>query len=190
MTEKNTETTPNSSDKGPSIKNGTNNAPMDPGTKLWEGGYSPKAMIGTLLLVAAVSIALIAGAVVFQSAGAIVWQVAIGVIVALWLLSSGLYLYRRWGTHYQLTSQRFIHQRGLLTRTTDRIEVIDIDDVTFTQGIVDRFLGTGTIKITGSDRTDPELSLLGIDEVNRIATLIDDVRRKERHRRSIHIEAV
>jgi hypothetical protein len=73
---------------------------------------------------------------------------------------------------------------------TDRIEVIDVDDVSCEQGIVERMLGVGTIRIQSSDRTHPELSLLGIENVRQVAELIDDTRRKERQRRGLHIEAV
>jgi hypothetical protein len=48
----------------------------------------------------------------------------------------------------------------------------------------------GTIHISSSDRTHPELLLLGIDDVKRVADLIDDVRRKERRQRGLHIEAI
>jgi membrane protein YdbS with pleckstrin-like domain len=92
--------------------------------------------------------------------------------------------------HYELTSQRFIHQTGILTRATDRIEVIDIDDVSFTQGPVQRMLGVGRITVTSSDRSHPLLHMIGIGDVKSVAGLIDDVRRKERRRRSLHIEAI
>ena len=92
--------------------------------------------------------------------------------------------------HYQLTTQRFIHKSGILKRVTDRIEVIDIDDVTYEQGIVQRMLGVGKIRITSSDRSHPELVLSGINDVATIADLIDDTRRAERRRRGVHIETI
>jgi hypothetical protein len=73
---------------------------------------------------------------------------------------------------------------------TDRIEVIDIDDVTYEQGLVQRMLGVGTIRIASSDRTHPELVLSGIDGVQQVADTIDDIRRKERRKRGLHIESI
>jgi hypothetical protein len=67
--------------------------------------------------------------------------------------------------------------------------LIDIDDVAFSQGLIQRMLGVGTIRVTSSDRSHPTLALLGIDEVDRVSGMIDDARRKERRRRSLHIEA-
>ena len=165
---------------------------IPPERSLWEGGYSPKAMYGSWVLTVLATIGILVGGFFFatgESQGTI-WMV-LGIIIALlWIYVIGLFLYRRIGMSYELTTQRFIHQAGILLRTTDRIEVIDIDDVSFTQGIIQRMLGVGQIRISGSDRTHPELVLHGIDQVEKIATLIDDVRREERRRRSLHIEAI
>ncbi|MCA9133546.1 MAG: PH domain-containing protein [Planctomycetales bacterium] len=158
--------------------------------KLWQGGYSPKAMYGTWMLCGVSSIALLVAVGLLAAEQQTVWLVVGAVILVGWAFALGLYLYRRFSMHYELTTQRFVHQTGLLSRRTDRIEVIDIDDVSYTQGIVQRMLGVGTITLTGSDRTHPELTLQGIDKVPEIAGLIDDVRREERRRRSLHIEAI
>ena len=76
------------------------------------------------------------------------------------------------------------------SRTSDRVEVIDIDDVTVHQGFIERMLGVGTIRIASSDRTDPELVLPGVDQVRAVADVIDNTRRAERQRRGLHIESI
>ena len=157
---------------------------------LWEGGYSAKSMYGVWLLSAIVTIALLIAMGLYAKGENTPWMIAATCIVLWWCFVIGLYLYRRLSMHYELTTQRFIHQSGLLLRQTDRIEVIDIDDVSYTQGIVQRMLGVGTIRLTGSDRTHPELVIKGIDGVPKVASLIDDVRREERRRRSLHIEQI
>lgn len=154
---------------------------------IWAGGYSPKAMIGTWILCGLISVAVLVVSLLTE------WppiMVALIAIVVLWVVAASVYGYRRLGVAYELTTQRFIHQAGLLSRRTDRIEVIDIDDVSVRQGPVQRVLGVGTIEITSSDRTHPLLKMNGIDEVKKIAGTIDDIRRKERRRRSLHIEAI
>ncbi len=157
---------------------------------LWKGGYSGKAMYGTWLFSALGTILALVGVGVFSGAQQTVWLIVGAILLLWWCIAIGLFIYRRLGVHYELTTQRFIHQTGILVRQTDRIEVIDIDDVSYTQGIIQRMLGVGTIRITGSDRTHPELTMYGIDKVPEIASLIDDVRREERRRRSLHIEAI
>ncbi len=157
---------------------------------LWKGGYSPRAMYGTWAIVAALTVVALVLVALFASEQRNVWLITGSGILIGWCLAIGLYIYRRLGMHYELTTQRFVHQNGILVRRTDRIEVIDIDDVSYTQGIIQRMLGVGTISITGSDRSHPELLLRGIDRVPEIASLIDDVRREERRRRSLHIESI
>ncbi|MFK7738619.1 MAG: PH domain-containing protein [Pirellulaceae bacterium] len=165
---------------------------VPPERSLWKGGYSPKAMYGAWVISGLATIGLIVAGVMFATGdnASTIWMVIGTIIIAWWVITIGVYIYRRIGMHYELTTQRFIHEAGILMRTTDRIEVIDIDDVSFTQGIIQRMLGVGKIRITGSDRTHPELVLYGIDKVPEIASLIDDVRREERRRRSLHIESI
>jgi uncharacterized membrane protein YdbT with pleckstrin-like domain len=155
---------------------------------LWEGRYSSRAMYGTFILAAVVSLATAGVAIAFGWMGAwLIWGAA---LVIVW---GGLVLtmfYRQLNCKYLLTTQRFIHETGILKRITDRIEVIDIDDVSFEQRVVERLFGVGSIKITSSDRSHPELVLVGIEDVKNVADTIDDVRRKERRRRGLHIEAI
>ena len=120
----------------------------------------------------------------------ITWLAAGAIVAVLWLVLIVQYLIERWSVSYALTTQRFVHQRGLLKRVINRIEVIDIDDVTVEQGFIERMFGVGTIKLLSSDTSDPTLVLRGIDDVKRVATLIDDARRDERRKRGLYMEAV
>lgn len=160
---------------------------------IWQGSYSSKAMIGSWITAAIVSLVALVAAGLLSASGAVsgaAWFVAGAVIVVLWTYLGSIFLYRRWSVRYTLMAQRFVHESGLLARRTDRIEVIDIDDVTVKQGPVERVLNVGTIELVSSDRTDPSLILIGIDDVNKVASLIDDARRVERRKHSLHIEQI
>jgi uncharacterized membrane protein YdbT with pleckstrin-like domain len=143
-------------------------------------------MCGTVLA----AVVLTLGGLVAVPIFGISWQVLGLGLVVLWGGLAMVLTYRRLSVRYRLTTYRLFHERGLLSRTTDRLEVIDIDDVRVHQGVIERLLGVGTVRIESSDRTDPELSLPGIDEVRAVADLIDNTRRKERERRGLYIEAV
>ena len=159
----------------------------DPEVELWQGGYSGKAMLNSYAGAALLSIAALVLGLFFPGIGLLI---AVGVIVVVWLLVFAVLLYRRMNISYRLTSQRFFHQTGILTRTTNRIEVIEMDDVTFSQSLLERLVGVGTIKITSSDRTDPELIMVGIANVQEVSEIIDKARRKELTRRGLRIESV
>jgi membrane protein YdbS with pleckstrin-like domain len=156
---------------------------------LWQGSYSPKDMFGQTLGVAAITVAVFVLGIFFQWES-IVWLWAFVAVMVLWLALGLQLAYRRLSIRYRLTNQRFFHERGLLTRVVDRIEVIDMDDITYVQTLIDRFLGIGAIRITSSDRTHPELLVRGIDHVKEVAALMDNARREERLRRGLHIEAI
>jgi len=157
--------------------------------ELWRGGYSPKAMIGAWCLCALVSIVLlIIGFWIGMKPWP--WIIILLIIIGFWGYNLLKLIHRRLSVSYMLTNQRFIHESGVLRRVTDRIEVIDIDDITFEQGVVERIVGVGTIKIASSDRTHPELMLYGIENVSQVSGLIDDTRRTERRRRGLHIENI
>ncbi len=157
---------------------------------LWEGTYSAKDQFGSWVLAGLLSIVLLVAGVVASSVVPIAWLIALILVALIWGWLFLVLLYRKLSVKYELTSQRFIHKSGILTRTTDRIEVIDMDDVTYSQGIIQRIMGVGTVKIVSSDSSHPELLLRGIDNVQEIADLIDDTRRKERRRRGLHIETI
>lgn len=160
---------------------------VDAEQTLWHGGYSSRAMSGVWLAAALGSIVLLAVALLYET---LPWQMALAVAAAIWLIAAVVFAARRLGIHYELTTQRFIHQHGLISRRTERIEVIDIEDVSFVQGPIERMLGIGTIDITSTDRSDPHLIMPGIAQVRSVASLIDDVRRRERQRRSLHIRSM
>lgn len=160
---------------------------IDDEQTLWHGGYSAKAMGGVWLSAIIATIALIAVAIFTTF---LPWEIAVGIAAVAWLAAGLFYTARRLGIHYELTTQRILHQHGVLSRRTDRIEVIDIEDVSFLQGPIERFWGIGTIDISSTDRSHPHLVMPGIADVKTVAGLIDDVRRRERQRRSLHIRSM
>jgi len=161
----------------------------EPEDELWHGGYSSKAMIGTWILSGLVSIVLLVVWALYVRTSWI-WVTMLVGLALLWIYQLGKLIYRRMNVRYRLTSQRFIHETGILRRVTDRIEVIDMDDITFEQTVVQRLVGVGTIRITSSDSTHSVLVMLGIEHVKEVAGKLDDLRRSERRRRGLHIESI
>lgn len=156
---------------------------------LWQGSFSKLAMIGSWLAAGGFTLALLIIGFMAGFDGR-KWGWALLAVAIIWIVLLLRLVYMQLSVNYKLTSQRFIHERGLLWRQQDRIETIDVDDVTVQQGPVQRMLGIGTIKMTSSDRTTPEFVLVGIEDVRTVAAMIDEARRKERRKRGVHIESV
>lgn len=156
---------------------------------VWEGAYCSKAMTGKWISAVILTVVAIVAMLQVKALGES-WKIVMLVLGLFWLGLVLNFFYHKLSARYQLTTQRFIHRSGILTRVSDRIEVIDIDDVTYHQGLVERLLNVGSIKLVSSDRTHPVLWLRGIDKVKEVADQIDDLRRKERRRRGLHIESI
>jgi membrane protein YdbS with pleckstrin-like domain len=166
---------------------GTRGGNAPPEETLWSGSYSPKAMADWAAAAAALTIV---GAVVAALTGPPGWIVfAIGALI-LWAAIGLVALYRRMTVRYQLTTFRLFHETGLLSRTRDRIEVIDIDDVTLRQGLIERMFNVGTIHVRSSDMTHGNLAMVGIEDARTVTDLIDNTRRAERQRRGLFMENV
>ena len=159
---------------------------------LWRGGYSGRAMYGSWMLAGLFSLAVAIVVIGILSKLPLATRFALfaGISGIAWLSLGASLIYRKLSVRYELTSQRFVHKAGILVRRTDRIELLDVDDVTFTQGIIQRLFAVGTILIESSDRTHPHLELEGIANVEQVYNVIDDARRLERRRRGLHIENI
>jgi len=159
--------------------------------QLWEGGYSAKAMYGMWLLGLVLTAAgILVVALTALSTNRTAWLALAGGVAALWLLLIGVYFYRKLSRWYVLTTQRLKHRDGILFRKLNRVELIDIDDVSYNQGPIQTLLGVGNLIVKSSDVSHPMLVLTGIADVRRVSELVDNARREERRRRSVHIESV
>ncbi len=156
--------------------------------ELWRGSYSYKAMTGTLI---AVGLLTIVGFVGLMKFGDKLWfrYIDLACIMLLWLAVAITMLRRRLGIRYRLTNQRFFIEKGVLHRVTERIEVIDIDDLQFEQNLVERLFDVGSITLTSTDRSVPKFWLQGVEHVKEVSDLIDQARRAERNRRGLYIES-
>ena len=164
-----------------------NNEP--PERQLWQGSFSKLAMISSWISATVLTLAFFVVAVVGKFGGT-GWLVSVTIVFLVWAGLVARLLYLQLSRHYFLSNQRFVHEQGLLWREIDRIEAIDIDDVSFVQGPIERMLGVGTVRILSSDQSHPKMELPGIENVHDVAALIDETRRQERHRRGLYVESV
>jgi hypothetical protein len=163
-------------------------AHAEPEHDLWRGGYSPKAMYGSWLGAALLTLAVVVLAILVPNP--VAWIVAAAVVPLIWLSLLLVLVYRKLSVEYTLTSQRFLHPHGILRRVANQILLVDIDDVAYEQDFIQRFLNVGTITLRSTDASDPVLPMPGIDDVQRVANLIDSARREERRKRAIYMANV
>lgn len=158
---------------------------------LWSGTFSGKSMIGMWIILGLITIgAIVAIAMIPTLQTNPTRNILLGILGVAWLGALGIVGYRKLAHFYELTNQRLKHRDGILIRQNNRIEVIDIDDVSFKQGIIETMFNVGTIFIRSSDTSHPELVLRGISDVKRVSDLIDSARRAERTKRGLYVESI
>ena len=164
----------------------------DPEEALWSGNFSGKDMTGAWISLAILTVALLIVMLLIPAlrGNSLAWLGFLVVILVAWLGAVVKMFYHKLSLYYEVTSQRLKHRDGILVRSNNRIEMIDIDDVSYRQGPIQALLNVGDIIIRSSDTSHPELVMKGIADVRMVADLIDDARRAERRKRGLHIESI
>ena len=84
--------------------------------------------------------------------GVTVWVVL--AVMALILIAYPVRRLTDWLTsHFVVTSDRIIHRQGLIAKSSMEIPLEAINDVRFSQGVVDRMLGAGTLVIQSASES-------------------------------------
>ena len=155
-------------------------------TVIWEGGPSLKLLLvqvlRTLIVLAAAVVAAIFVhplAVAFfedLSAGkggrgprdgspaTLILMVIVGSYLVIRAIVLSVSVMRLRTTRYRLTNQRLVVEQGILSRTLDEVDLRTVDDSGFSQSVLERMQGIGTVWIVASDRTTPRLALAGIPD--------------------------
>jgi len=162
--------------------------PRGPEEDVWADRFSPRAMYFTWFYTGLITIvAIVLG---FMYSAGDYWRWIIYGLLILWVIQAGRMLYLRYHDKYILTTHKLYHKAGILLQRTDRIEAIDIDDITYSQGIIGRLLGVGTITIHSSDKSHPVFKMPGIDDVEQVVKKMEQVQRDERDARAAYVEQV
>lgn len=108
-----------------------------------------------------------------------VWY-AIGGIVLLWLIVALPQWIKWWFTHYVVTNERIIVRRGFVARQGKEIPLEVINDVSFSQSVIERLLRSGDLLIESAgeqgqsrytDIPDPERVQSAIYKLREARTL-------------------
>jgi hypothetical protein len=83
---------------------------------------------------------------------------------------------------WELTTERLRVIRGLLSRSTEEIELTRVRDVSYEQSLAQRALGIGTVSVMATDIDTPLLLLHDIEEPEQVKELIRQAAREQRQR--------
>jgi len=128
--------------------------------EVWSGTPSQLRHIGLYSLCGAVMLALLIAAAMLHATSTVWWLPLLLALIPL-LVAAKRYLQTRF-EHISLTDQRLILRRGVLSRTTDYVELYRIKDSHFTQPLAERLLGLGTIRLRTTQDSAPVVELTGM----------------------------
>ncbi len=158
--------------------------------EVWEGRPSWRAHYGLWgLLIGGCIAALIMGYRWTQPGSSIrtfVWLLVLAASAGL-LVREALIVF---GNFYRLTTQRLFWNSGVLTRVTEQVELVRVDDVRICQGVIDRVVNTGDVEIIGSDATDGRLVLESVSSPTEVAEQVRRHVRAARGKGTLFVEQV
>lgn len=137
---------------------------QDEETTIWEGGPSLAAYAGSIALGLVLLPLFGAGLQVWFGAG-IAWKSAA----------------------YKLTSQRLFVRRGLVSRTVQELELYRVTDVAFSQGLLARLFGIGTVSVVANDPTTPRLAMPGVASPESVKETIRTAYRRARRAEGVRV---
>lgn len=103
----------------------------------------------------------------------------LGIFLAIWK-----YLDTRLNT-FRITDQRIIEQRGVLSITTNQLELFRIKDIRLEQPLLLRIFGISNIILTTSDASDPYYEIKGIENGNALLEQIRVAVDQQRDRKGV-----
>jgi membrane protein YdbS with pleckstrin-like domain len=130
---------------------------------LYEGNPSWKAYFGHyvaagLAAVVLIAIGMLAGSDASMKVKALYVLIPLAA-AAVYLF--GLHLYRK-SIKFRVSNTVIEHERGLLSKRIDVVQLWRVKDVSYKQSLVDRMLSIAHIQIVTSDATNPNFEIVGM----------------------------
>ena len=88
------------------------------------------------------------------------WVLIATGFIALVLILSPLLMIKT--IRYRITNYRIDLERGFISKDITSLELWHVEDLAFHQSLLDRFIGTGSIRVMSHDQTLPNLRMRGL----------------------------
>lgn len=85
---------------------------------------------------------------------------------------------------YRITGEQLIYEHGVITRSSDYVELYRVVDFAERSNLLQQFCGLKTVSVHSGDRTTPRLDIIGVDMGNDLVPVIR--RRVNKRRKGIY----
>lgn len=138
----------------------------------------------TVLLVVVVGAASFGVAVIPAGDAQMILRIIVLALAVVLLVALVLVPFIKWRTtHYVITTHRVMVRRGVLTRTGKDVALSKITDVSFSQTLWERIIGSGTLNVESAGDSADEV-LHNIPHSNDVQQLINHLVEEDQNRRS------
>jgi uncharacterized membrane protein YdbT with pleckstrin-like domain len=97
-----------------------------------------------------------------------------------------LYKYLKVNTYkIKITNQRIVEEYGILSKTTEELELFRVKDITLHQSFWYRLLGISIIRLRTSDKTSPIYSIIGIVDGKKLREELRGAVEKRREEKGV-----
>jgi len=103
----------------------------------------------------------------------------IGVVMGIWRYLT----IRTW--EISITSQRMIEEKGVLSKTTNELELFRVKDITLDQPIILRLVGLSNIILHTSDKTTPIVTIPGVPDGKKLREEMRNIIDKRRDEKGV-----
>ena len=137
----------------------------------WRLVYEPTALGAVILCIpGAVGVSIASGSLATFIAAFMLFTLVWGGLVALfaWVIVSCNVL--------KITSRRCILQKGILSRSTSEVRHVDVRNIQVKQGIIERLVNVGTLKVSSAAQSGFEIDIYGIPDPYHARDIIDHSR--------------
>lgn len=73
---------------------------------------------------------------------------------------------------YRITGEQLIYEHGVITRSSDYVELYRVVDFAERSNLLQQFCGLKTVSVHSGDRTTPRLDIIGVDMGNDMVPVI------------------
>jgi membrane protein YdbS with pleckstrin-like domain len=111
------------------------------------------------------------------------------IAIAAFVVLSGIvwlsFFLKRLGTHYTITTQRIILERGVLSKVQESLELFRIDHFEIDKPLGMRLMGQCALRIFTSDAELERFSIYGVPGLEALANTLRECQLRERSRRNL-----
>lgn len=112
--------------------------------------------------------------------GLLLW---LSVAVSLLLAYRLIYLKRM---VYRITAEQLIYEHGVITRSSDYVELYRVVDFAERSNLLQQFCGLKTVSVYSGDRTTPRLDIIGVGINEKLVPIIRERVEQNKRRKGIY----